>query len=133
MDIRSATVPDLQEIQDIDIKSFDEVWEEQRFLNLLEETRVAVIDGRVVGFCVAEENRKVVNVFRLAVTPSFRRMGVAGQLLADLVLTHANEQLIRVKVDEYNVSTQLFLRASTFQAIRTIDTNIIFEKRLDDA
>jgi len=133
MDIRSAAKSDLSEILDIDLKSFDNVWEEARLINLLEETRVAVIDGRVVGYCIAEETRRIVTVYRFAVSPGFRRMGVGSQLIADLVISYPHEKLIRTKVDEYNLEAQQFLRSSTFQAIRTIDTNIIFEKRLDDA
>lgn len=133
MEIRTSTSADVPSVIDIDFKSYDEAWGAVRFNTHADSMRVAVIGGRVVGYCIVDDINRVVHIYRIAVSPGFRRMGVASRLIADVILSYPNEQLIRCKVNEYDLESQLFLKASTFQAIRTIGQNIIFEKRLDDA
>lgn len=84
---RHAEEQDLPAILEIEVLSFPQPhWSEADFLKF--DTKVAVVEGRVSAFLVTQEifrggsrSANEVEILNLAVSPEFRRRGLASDLL----------------------------------------------------
>ncbi len=83
--IRQAQCLDKALLTDMDLKCFDEPWEDSYWLYWFTETRVILIvevDGQPAGLATGELNEDGFVIEKLGVKPSYRRMGVSRMLLA---------------------------------------------------
>ena len=104
---------DLPEVLAIENMCFSDPWPEFAFLQALANAscylRVARDDGKVIGYLIGYMTGPEIHIANVAVSPRFRRQGVAKDLLsdvlgnADLGCTHAildvreaNEPAIRL-------------------------------------
>lgn len=121
--LRTGILGDRVSIQNIDIKSFDLPWGDRKFKLNKDVTRVAIVDGRVVAFWIAtiEEAGDIeyVNILRLAVTPSFRRLGIGSVLMEDILVNY-NYLACSTLVLDYQLSAQMFLKSNGFKYIKSL-------------
>lgn len=121
--LRTAILGDKASIINIDIKSFDLPWGERKFKMFKDATRVAIVDGRVVAFWVAttEESgtMEYINLLRLAVTPSFRLLGIGSILMEDILVNYKNLFCSTIVLD-YQLPAQMFLKSNGFKYIKSL-------------
>jgi len=122
--LRTAINSDFESIMNIDLKSFDPPWEPKKFEAYRESTRVLIIKDRVVGFWVATlevpiEEHEYINLLRLAVTPSFRRIGIGAVLMEDLLVNY-NRLICATVLTDIQVTGQFFLKSQGFKHIKTL-------------
>jgi len=84
--VRRASRKDLNEIQGIELKSFNYPYSKLTFLTLLvmfpELFLVAVCDNKVVGYVTGAITKEgYCHLFSIAVDPSYRGKGLGGKLL----------------------------------------------------
>lgn len=89
MVIDDMKVEDLPEILAIEKASFETPWSETLFYNEIFKTisvsRVARIDGRVVGYLCANMIIDEGHILNLAVHPDYRGRGIASRLLRHMI------------------------------------------------
>ena len=118
--VRLATEDDIPALLEIERQSFpNQSWRAEDFL--ADQCIVAERDGRIIGFLVSRESfggngrdlpeREILN---LAVTPPFRRMGVASTLLCH-ELRHKATYFLEVR--ESNRAAQMLYRQLGFVEI----------------
>jgi [ribosomal protein S18]-alanine N-acetyltransferase len=118
--IRAATAGDIPALLEIERQSFShQHWQGKDFLAA--ECMVAEVDGHIVGFLVSREvfcgsredlgEREILN---LAVTPLFRRMGIAKALLRREIQRKA---VFFLEVRESNQAAQALYRTAGFTEI----------------
>lgn len=97
-------------------------WTHQEFLEAAASRAVvcyvALIDGKVVGYLIRENEENRFNIINFAVDPKFRRQGV-GTCLLDNVKQKLNAQRrseIVLQVREKNLAAQLFFKNAGFLA-----------------
>ena len=71
---------------------------------------------------IYELHKSKLHILNFAVSPSFRRLGVGGQMVAKLVskLSSHRRTKITLEVRETNLPAQLFFRAQGFRAVRVL-------------
>lgn len=79
-------------------------------------TRVAEIDGELVGFIVYRLGRRHFEILNLGVAPEHHGAGIATRLVHELFpkLRVKRRRTIVALVDEWNVRAQLFFRHARF-------------------
>jgi ribosomal-protein-alanine N-acetyltransferase len=89
LSIDDMKVEDLPEIVSIETASFTTPWSETLFYNeifkAIAVSRVAKIDGKVVGHLCANVILDEGHILNLAVHPEFRRLGIASSLIKDMI------------------------------------------------
>jgi len=87
--IDDMKVEDLPEIVGIENASFKTPWSETLFYNEICKTiavsRVAKIDGKVVGYLCGNVILDEGHILNLAVHPEFRRLGIASSLIKEMI------------------------------------------------
>ena len=87
--IDDMKVEDLPEIVSIENASFKTPWSETLFYNEIRKTiavsRVAKIDGKVVGYLCANLIIDEGHILNLAVHPQYRRRGIASWLIKEMI------------------------------------------------
>ena len=87
--IEDMKVEDLPEILSIESISFTTPWSETLFYNEIFKTiavsRVAKIDGKVVGYLCANVILDEGHILNLAVHPEFRRLAIASSLIKEMI------------------------------------------------
>jgi len=87
--IDDMKVEDLPEIVGIENASFKTPWSETLFYNEICKTiavsRVARIDGKVVGYLCGNVILDEGHILNLAVHPEFRRLGIASSLIKEMI------------------------------------------------
>jgi ribosomal protein S18 acetylase RimI-like enzyme len=79
--------------------------------------KVAELDGKVSGFIVYKNNSKKIKIKEFAVSPSFRRRGVASKLIGALVSkAKSTSKTIEVFIPEQNLAAQLLLKKCGLKA-----------------
>ncbi len=87
--IDDMKVEDLPEILSIENASFKTPWSETLFYNEIFKTisvsRVAKIDGKVVGYLCANVILDEGHILNLAVHPEYRSLGIASSLIKEMI------------------------------------------------
>ncbi|HXK60336.1 MAG TPA: ribosomal protein S18-alanine N-acetyltransferase [Acidobacteriota bacterium] len=96
------TFADLPEVLAIERASFSDPWPESAFMQGLSCTtcysRVSRTDGHISGYLIAYLNGPELHIANIAVSPAFRRQGVAKKLLGD-ALHNSNLGCTRAVLD----------------------------------
>ena len=128
---------DMEEVLEIEEKSFDFPWEESDFISYLRSSivvgKVAENNESVVGFLIYELHKYQVYILNIAVDPLLRRYGVGSCLIDGLIrkLTLRRRNRIVLNVRETNLSAQLFFRALGFRATAVLRN--LYEETREDA
>src|SRR2546422_10027887 len=117
---------DMPEVLQTEQQSFEFAWTEEDFLRCLRQRNcigmVAEHGEKVVGFMIYELHKSKLHILNFAVGPSFRRQGVAGQMVAKLFskLSSHRRTKITLEVRETNLPAQLFFSKQGFRAVRVL-------------
>lgn len=110
----------LDYIVDLDIKSYDDVWEAEAFHNIGQSIRLCCIDDEIAGFYLVDGVAKLGRIIKFAVKPSWRRQGIGTEMMNNLLRESWLLETLSVNVNEYNVVGQLFLKNNYFSMHRQI-------------
>lgn len=87
--IDDMKVEDLPEIVNIEAASFTTPWSATLFYNEIRKTiavsRVAKIDGKVVGYLCANVIIDEGHILNLAIHPQYRRLAIASSLIKEMI------------------------------------------------
>lgn len=122
--IRSMTADDVPRVAALEISAALFAWEQRAFAQCLQLgciCRVAVIDGRVVGFGLMNLEGVQAHILNLCVDPDARGQGIGRALLEHLVhmarLTGADHVFLEVRPSN-EAATSLY-RSVGFQQVGT--------------
>src|SRR3989344_8096027 len=113
----------MKEGMEIEKESFEFPWTRDEFARYLDHPRcIGMIaeqkDGKTVGFILYEEHSFKFHIANLAVSPPFRRQGIASQMIASLISALGGRRTkIMFEVRETNLGGQLFLKKQGFIAV----------------
>src|SRR5262245_15847630 len=128
---------DMPEVLQAEQDSFEFAWTEEDFLRCLRQRNcigmVAEQGEKVVGFMIYELHKSKLHILNFAVSPSYRRTGIGGQMVAKLIskLSSHRRTRITLEVRETNLPAQLFFRSQGFRAVRVLRT--FYEDSGEDA
>lgn len=79
--------------------------------------KVAEMEGQVSGFVIYKNGKKKIKILELAVSPLFRRRGVASELINSLLLKASEaSKFVEILVPEDNLVIHLLLRKCGLRA-----------------
>jgi len=113
----------LDYLVDIDIKSYDEVWEPNQLHKVGRDIRVCVMDtsDEIVGFyLVNAQAGRLGRLIKFAVKPSWRRQGIGTFMMENLLLQSWELTTLSCLVDEAELPAQLFLKENYFGCRRQL-------------
>ena len=121
--IRSAVLPDVPAMIDIERRAFSDPWSEGSFREALTSPwtfgLVGITSRGVAGYLIAREVAGTGEILNLAVAPETRRRGLGGELLraglAALRRRRVNEVFLEVR--ESNHSAQALYLAQGFRPV----------------
>jgi ribosomal-protein-alanine N-acetyltransferase len=113
------------EVLRIEADSFEFPWSEGDFIRCLKQRncvgKVAVLEGRVLGYVVYEYLKSSVHLLNIAVDAECRGGVVGTQMIAELTdKLRGNRTRIVAEVRETNLPAQLFFRANGFRAVAVL-------------
>lgn len=126
---------DMDEVLEIENRSFEFPWTESDFLAVLRERNCIGIvyespKQLVHGFMLYELHKDSLRLLNLAVAPEVRRTGVGRAMIQRLVdkLSQQKRRFIEAEIRETNVKAQSFLSGAGFRAVKVLrkhydDTN----------
>ncbi|KYH38259.1 MAG: alanine acetyltransferase [Candidatus Bathyarchaeota archaeon B23] len=143
IEIRTFRPEDLEEVYEIERRSFLWPWSQGVFIHLHHTTPhlflVAVVDGRVVGYVMGEmEGAKVGHVINIAVHEAYRRRGVGTRLMEELErrFGELGAEGVKLEVREGNEEARAFYRGLGYVERGRVDryywnlTAVRMEKKL---
>lgn len=115
--IRPYQVGDLQYLHDIEIKSYGQPWLGDEFTGFGRSTFVGTESLRVIGYYCIRYSASSTRLLRLAVSPTWRRMGTGSALM-----DHAKRQGGKVTtiVSELNEGAIAFLHDTDFRCVNVM-------------
>lgn len=115
----------LDSLWNIDLKSFDRVWSIEKFHNFKKTIRAVVCNdtGRVIAFYAYLKRRARIVLVRLAVTPMFRRRGVAKEMFEDFIRQADTQEHAVIRIPESNTLGCVFLNSVKCSALPIDDWN----------
>lgn len=131
--IRSAEAGDIPGILEIERECFDsDAWSDDDFCYRLAEdgfiTLVAVGDGRLAGYCAVSAFYDI-NVDSVAVSPDFRRRGIARGLLLAAFEGRSGKVFLEVRAS--NAPAQALYKSMGFEKIS--ERRNYYDRPLEDA
>jgi [ribosomal protein S18]-alanine N-acetyltransferase len=128
-EIRWAIIRDLPAMVAIENASYDMPWSEKDFTQRLRDRNVIGLvaeayDHRVVGLMIYELKKKSIEILNIAISPEFRRNGIASMMLDNLKrkLSSIRRTRLSLIVREANLNGQLFFQANGFVATSILDS-----------
>jgi ribosomal protein S18 acetylase RimI-like enzyme len=124
--VRHTKPSDKVEIVDIERRSTNDPWSAADYIRASNQRSAvgysAIRGERVVGFCLVNLTRDVVEIQRLTVDSEFFRHGVGTALVKKIQskLHHDRRRVASIEIRETNVAFQLFLRKMGFKAVKVI-------------
>lgn len=123
MEYRSITVDDFDRIIELDAQCFKTKWSEASYLNAIKDEAViglgAVENNVVVGFVFALIAPFDLDILKVAVSPNFRRRGIATALLGELFSLgrELNKELVFLDVRVSNTAAQSLYKSVGFLVV----------------
>ncbi|MFD2680026.1 ribosomal protein S18-alanine N-acetyltransferase [Bacillus seohaeanensis] len=122
MDIRFMTIDDLDDVMEVEEKSFSVPWKREAFINEIEKnhfsTYIVVEDeGKVIGYCGVWLVIDEAHITNVAVLPSYRGQGL-GELLMRKIMEVSIEfgaRVMTLEVRKSNETAQQLYRKLGFQ------------------
>lgn len=117
---------DMDEVMEIEKRSFDHPWSEEEFMCALRERNTigAVIEDntQIIGYMIYELHKGKLELLNLAVKPIERRNGYGRQMIERLIakLEQQQRNAIECTVTDANLNAQLFLQSCGFKAVRVV-------------
>lgn len=117
---------DIKALMAIDAASFAKPWQAKQFARALRRPevhgRIAVADGAIAGFAVAELGCGNVHIARFAVAPEHRRSGVGRRMARWYVSRFVDgfDAWVTLHVRERNLIGQKFWASCGFKAIEVV-------------
>lgn len=121
--IREMLPEDIPSIVRIERSSFSTPWSETSFQSEVHSrystTRVAEFDGAVVGYLCVKQIADECHLMDLAVHQDYRRMGIASELLADVLrdLREGNCRHMYLEVRESNTAARRLYEKFGFRPV----------------
>ena len=124
---------DMDDVIQIDDAGYVDSWSDDQFTKTLrKKTVIGVVAtngfNRTIGFCIYELQKTQIEILRMAVSPQWRRNGVASamiQRLKDKVLNQKRCGLV-CEVDGHSIFSQLCFRDNGFTGHAMADDRILF-------
>jgi ribosomal-protein-alanine N-acetyltransferase len=123
LDIRWMIRRDMNEILEIEKRSFPNPWTDEEFIRCLRQRncigKTADLDDKVVGFLIYELHKDRLHLLNFAVAPTHRRQGIGKRMVGKLtgILTPHRRNRILLETRETNLASQLFFRSHGFEAV----------------
>lgn len=118
IDVRAARPADKLPILNIDLKSYELDWPDEKWKIALNSTLVAQLSttSRVVGMCHASlvPATGMLKIIRFAVTPLYRRHLIGTSMLAQLIKLNKNCSAVSALVGESQEAARAFLEKHGF-------------------
>lgn len=122
---------DMEQVLDIENRSFEFPWSESDFLSCLRQRNCIGMVAReqdesleksIAGYMVYELHKQRIQLLNFAVSPERRRAGVGRAMVSKLYgkLSFDRRNRVLTQVRESNLTAQLFFRANGFRAIEVI-------------
>jgi len=118
---------DMDEVLEIERRSYQFPWDEAEFLTCLRQrncigTVYESSQGYIHGFMIYELHKDTLRVLNLAVAPEVCGTGVGRAMVQRLIdkLSDQRRRFIETEVRETNLKAQLFFSAAGFRAVRTL-------------
>lgn len=118
---------DMDEVLEIENRSFQFPWSEADFLTALRQRNVIGTvyessQGHVHGFMIYELHKHHLRVLNLAVAPEVRRTGVGATMVRRLTekLSQQRRWFLETELRETNLPGQLFLSRSGWRAVKVL-------------
>jgi [ribosomal protein S18]-alanine N-acetyltransferase len=121
--IRPVLRRDLEEIVEIESRSFERSWDRDDFRRAAAcrnaTVMVAEQKDRIVGYVVYEFQRSHFEIINLAVSPESRRQQIGASLVANVIAKlGAYRRQVTASVSEFNLPAQLFFKSREFICTR---------------
>ena len=124
---------DLEDVIQIDDVGYVEPWSESKFISTLRKNSVIGVVAtngfnRPIGFCLYELKKTQIEILRMAVSPQWRRKGVASAMierLKDRVLNRKRSGIV-CDVDGHSVFAQYCFNDNGFTGHAIADDRILF-------
>lgn len=118
--IRKCRVEDLDQILEIEKTSFPNPYDRSLFTHFLTEGAsgflVAEKEGRIIGYLIFTNQRKLGTIVSIAVSPEYRRRGVGRRLLgAALNQLSSKANIVELQVSAKNEDAIEFYRKFSFR------------------
>lgn len=111
MKIRKCREKDLQEIQEIEEKSFEHPYSEETF-QLFQNSDYFLVaeikEDQLGGYIIGEERQEYSLIVSLAVRPSHRRKGIGSSLIQELRKKMNNNRFLLVVRKSNNVAQRFY-------------------------
>ena len=124
---------DMDDVIKIDDVGYVEPWSESKFISTLrKKTVIGVVAtngfNRTIGFCIYELQKTQIEILRMAVSPQWRRNGVASAMIDRLKDKVANQKRCGIvcEVDGHSIFSQLCFRDNGFTGHAMADDRILF-------
>jgi len=123
-DVRFATGRDIERMLEIERMSFDCPWTRLDFMMTMRQAGVQAVTAElcdtVAAYAVIKKRGEYTEIWNLAVAPRLRRRGLGRLLVEKLRASVGRLGPLRADVSERNLTAQLFFRAMSFRAAKTI-------------
>jgi ribosomal-protein-alanine N-acetyltransferase len=102
--VRDAVPGDIQDILDIEASSFEFPWSERMFMNQLRLRSIAAVlvahsGNAVTGYSVVWFEGEDSHILNIAVSPEYRRRGVAGKLVDEIIRRSRERECVRLYLE----------------------------------
>lgn len=124
--VKEISLADLPDLVKVENSAYEEPWTGRQFSRRLKKTNVvglvAIINGQLVGFVIAEVLKDFFHVVNIAVMPGYRRKGAGKALIKHLLakMKSTNHSRTIAMIREINLTVQLFLRHCGFRAVEIV-------------
>lgn len=121
--IREMQPADINEIMEIERKSFSTPWSELSFLNEMYDlhsiSRVALSNNNITGYICVKQIFDEGHILNLAVHPDFRRRGIATALMKEVLdeLKKKGSRFLFLEVRISNLAARKFYERFEFRVV----------------
>lgn len=124
---------DMDDVIQIDDVGYVEPWSESKFISTLRKNSVIGVVAtngfnRPIGFCLYKQQKTQVEILRMAVSPQWRRSGIASAMIDRLKEKIVNQRRCGLvcEVDGHSIFSQLCFCANGFTGHVMADDRILF-------